>query len=211
MTQLIISIFFALSLAWAGQEVGNGGGFAMCADKNFYSYDFLITQKAPFGALRSGMTSNQHLAHIRNQLLRLQDPLLSSYNEFMSSLFSQLPGKKFQWFQRNNLPLLWEPDLDVTLPMHCRKVRKQAATYFKSYPDTRRVDYAYDQNLLKQVEAQPNGGLQVSFLLIHEWLWNFFPRQRFDRLAMLNRLLHSENLDKLSKADFDRMKAQLLQ
>lgn len=209
MLSLIVVVLIAASGAHAGQEVGNAGGFALCTDGKYYSYDYLISEKNTFGPLRTGMSSHQHLTYIRSQLVRLQDPMLIGFDEFMSSMFTQDPRKKFQWFMRTNLPLLYEPGLTQLLPPNC-KTRKQAAYFFGALQGKVSASYSYDLPFLKQVEAQPDGGLQVSFLLVHEWLWNYFPPQKFDHLAMFNRFLHTQALSQITKTQFNAIKEQLL-
>lgn len=194
------------SQIWAGQEIGNGGGFALCSDNKYYSYDYLITLKNSFGPLRSSMTSHQHIKYIQAQLKRLDDRLLGSFNLFMSNLFTQGPGMRFQWFPQKNLPLKSEPVLASLLPLQC-KTRKQAAYYIQE--PTSIAKYLYDLDFIRQVENQPEGGLHVSFLLIHEWLWNYFHSDDFLSMALFNRLLHSEKLNQISWQEFNQIYTRL--
>lgn len=202
MIKLILIWFLVTSQTWAGQEVGNAGGFALCSDGKYYSYDYLITLKSSIGPLRRSMSSNQHIKFIQTQLKRMDSNLINSFNLFMSNLFTQGPGMRFQWYPQHNLPLKVEPILTSLLPPQCR-TRKQAA-YFILEP-TSLAKYLYDLEFIRQVENQPEGGLQVSFLLVHEWLWNYFRSDDFFNMALLNRLLHSEKLSHMSPQEFNQI------
>jgi hypothetical protein len=191
----------------SGGDVGNGGGFALCQDGRYYSYDLLITSQIRTQD-RQVSDTVQNLQFIYSQLKRLQDPLAEDFKEFFATMYKQIPGNRFQWFVRSNLPLLWEPGLDSLLPSQCGK-RKQAATYFDRTDSIPYASYTYDRDFIAQVNAQPGGPLQVSYLWVHEWLWNHFRREQFQNLAVFNRLLHSQSLGTMSAAEYLKYRPQV--
>lgn len=206
----IVLILLSISLqAWSGQEVGNGGGFSICRDQKYYSYDAILSVRNPFGPPSIGLSFPQRILTISAQLKRLQDPLAKEFDDFMGSLYLQVRGKAFQWFQQINLPMVWDPGLEAALPATC-KIRKQAAYYMPPGGGVSYAAYTYDPVLLKKVLSQPEGDLQVSYLWVHEWLWNHFKHEDFIHLATFNRLLQSEGLNHISLAEYQRWRKQLL-
>ncbi len=206
---LIIIIFIVFSKTFAGQEVGNGGGFCRLADNSYAMYDAVVTINTAFGENRQGMTYAQHLQFIRAQLYRLKEPKLKEFDLFISTLFSQQTGSFYQWFARTNLTLMWEPDLESILPKQCRS-RKQAVYYFTRPPNFgNTIDIVYDPTLLAEIEKQANGGLQISYLLVHEWLWLFFSRTTYGNMAAFNRLLQSEKLKTITVQDYVKIREQI--
>lgn len=203
------SRFCALAVAclsplasFAGQEVGNGGGFAQCADRNLYSYDYLLTLNSlGFKEDYKAVKAEDYFARISSELKRLKDPLSVDFDLYIESLFQDTIGAKYQWLAKTNLHLMWEPELDQRLPVECRR-RIQAVYYFAPFPGVPHATYKYDPDLIQQVANQNDGALQVSYLMVHEWLWNFFDRSDLMRLAAFNRLLHSEALSSMSLQDF---------
>lgn len=199
-----------VSDAKEGNGVGNGGGFAICSDQKAYSYDYVVTKnyQAPWAdSVTPDLQSS--LENIASSLKRLQDPLADDFELFVVSLFNQSVGAKYQWLPRNGLPLLWEPDLDRYLPQQCRN-RRQAVYFFAAIPGVPHVSYTFDPALIQQVLAQENGAHQVSYLVVHEWLWNFFPREQYIKLAIFNRLLHSAELSQMSQSEFLKYRPAVL-
>ncbi len=192
----------------AGQDVGNGGGFALCSDQKFYSYDFLITLKNSFGPPKENLNFKQRIQFVAVQLERLREPLAKDFVEFMSLLYTQIPGKRFQWYSDINLPLIYDPDPIALLPAGCR-VRKQAAYHFDPINKKDYTTYTYDASLISRVQTQAGGDLQISYLWIHEWLWNYFPPENFVKMAYFNRLLNSEVLGNLSVEQYHQMRNEL--
>jgi len=210
MIKFIFIIFLIGNRAGAvGGAVGNGGGFSICKDGKYYAFDYLITMKSKYLIAEQNSDLLQHLKNIEKEFLRLKDPLAPDFSLFIQSLFKQIPKAKYQWFERKSLPVLFDPDLELLLPSHCKK-RIQAVIFFPPHPLQPYSSYGYVGPLIQQVLQQRGGALQVSFLLIHEWLWNFFPRQSFQNLAWFNRLLNSDALKTLDHAQYIKIRSQLL-
>ncbi len=204
----IIIILLLSGRVFAGGAVGNGGGFAYCHQR-FYAYDYLLTLNHSFGRDVSIVNLNQSIQYIAFHLQRLNDPLSSEFSEFFSTIYTQIPGKKFMWFQQKNLRLMYEPDLENQLPSECRQ-RRQAVYYFAPFAGVPYASYKYDPDLISLVQAHSEGALQVSYLWVHEWLWNHFSRDNFMALAKFNRLLHSKGFSKITKEEYAKIRSQLL-
>lgn len=206
----LVLVLVPLAFAQAGGDgVGNGGGFASCGDDRLYSYDYLLTQNSAIGPAAAGLSFRERIDSISRNLHRLQEPLVDSFDEFFALLYSQVPGKPFQWFEKENLPLMWEPGLDENFPSACR-TRRQAVYYFAPFAGVPYASYKYDPKLIANVAAQHEGELQVAYLWVHEWLWNHFPREKFYELAEMNRLLQSRDLATISLGDYEKARAALV-
>jgi hypothetical protein len=209
MKSIFLMILFSTSLpfwAKASYAVGNGGGFSLCSDQILYSYDYLISgnsQNIKDDFLASDLKTS--LERVSFGLKRLNDPLFSDFDVFLKFLFQAIPGSKYQWTQKGPLRLMYEPDLDANLPRHCR-LRKQAVYFFPAIEITGAMLYVFDQALISQVLRQNNGVLQVSYLIVHEWLWNFFGREGYRKVADLNRILHSKQFLQMTPQEFQKYK-----
>lgn len=185
-----------------GNGVSNGGGFSKCADNQLYAYDYLLTLDSPAigpEALVEDIQSS--FRRISSELKRLGGPLAKQFDLFTSLIFTQKAGEPYQWFERQNLILLWDPDLTDALPKTCL-TRKQAVYFTAPFAGITDSTYVYDPVLLQIVLDQKKGALQVSYLFVHEWLWNYFDHVSFMELAAFNRLLHSEKLSSMSAEEF---------
>lgn len=207
MKHILLFLVFSLSrpIVFAGGNgVGNGGGFALCEDQQFYAYDYLLTlDQQTLGRDVPVDDVQTSLLQIVSQLKRLEDSLAQQLEFYISLMFKQTPGAPYQWFERQNLQLMWEPDLALALPKSC-PLRKQAVYFYASFAGLPYSSYTYDPALIQNILGQKNGALQISYLWVHEWLWNYFDRVDFKKIALLNRLLHSEKLLSMSKEEFEK-------
>jgi hypothetical protein len=207
MKQIILFLTIGLILPSAfggGNGVSNGGGFAQCEDHQFYAYDYLLTLDVQsFGPDIQNEDIQISLLQIASQLKRLQDPLAKNFDLFISSMFKQTPGSPYQWFMRQNLQLMLDPGLASALPRAC-SVRAQAVYFTAPFAGVPYTAYVYDSNLIHTILSQQNGAVQVSYLWVHEWLWNYYDHGDFQKLAVFNRLLHSKKLFSISPAEFSK-------
>ncbi len=178
----------------------NGGGFAKCDDGKLYQYDYLLSRATPFQN-RHASSTREDLEFIIKELRRLKDPLASHLENFVTSIGTQKSGNLYQWFERTPMVLQYLPDLDENLPPNCHK-RFQAAGHYSINDQQPYVSYTFDPALIKKVENQVGDPLQISYLWIHEWLWNFFDWRDLQTSADFNHLLHSKQLETLSPEDY---------
>jgi hypothetical protein len=205
----VLMLMISTSAGAEGGAVGNGGGFAACPDRLLYAYDYLLTLDHSVGSERIAADLNSDLLFIGQQLTRLNDPWADEFKYFTSLIYLQKSGAKFQWFTQSPLPLMWEPDLNRTLPSQCQQ-RTQAVYYFAPFEGVPYASYKYDPKVLSLVQAQTNGNQQISYLWVHEWLWNHFSRPDFLKLAVFNRLLHSSRLETMTSGEYNSLRSSLL-
>ncbi len=215
---ILLFLIYCRPVWGSGGIVGNGGGFASCTQSPkglnsgsnvFYSYDFLVRDKSRgleiLEPQREVADVKADLLFIIQQLERLQDPIGRELRAFASTMFTQEIGQKYKWFKVNDLPLMWEPELDELLPLKCR-TRIQAVYFFPPSQEVPYSAYQYDPKVIDKVLSQPGGGLQVSYLWVHEWLWNYFPREKYAKVAAFNQLLHNKNLSDLESTEYYKVR-----
>jgi hypothetical protein len=165
----LMAILLSASLAHAGGVVGNGGDAAICSPSvandlaGAYALDFLLEdRKEP--ALPAPETSMDSLVDA------LRDPypgISDGLSRFRDGLFSTDPGGNFVWKAApDGLVQLDDQKLVELLPPNCRKVVQ--AVIREERPA--QTVFHYDPAIVEQLRARP---AQLSYLLIHEWLWGY--------------------------------------
>ncbi len=202
--------------AIAGVTVGNGGDAVRCevSDNSsyagYYSFDYLMT-------LREDNSDLQELAtwgDQRERLLGLFEQKYPDLERFFRDFLARIPGEDAvppeQIYLQERLWLeaiyglvdLEDEQAIRKLPPNCYKKGAeknhlevlQAVIRQKNESAT---IYNYDPEVLRQLRYRP---LQYSFLIVHEWLWDFVEDP--EALRRINRFLHSAQAETLSKVDF---------
>lgn len=141
---------------------------------------------------------------------------LPRFQQYVSLIENQDPAKSMVW-QPSDLALLHLPlpDLEQMPPANCLEtvngvvqpritqmvVRKNIDTV------SHQVHFLYDKAKFEQLKSNPALAKQLSFLLLHEWLWDLTDKV-WVNLA-LNRLLHSKKIDSMSPEEFRTYLASL--
>lgn len=209
---LILFLSGNFSLA-AGGAVGNGGDLVQCRSTSthqieYKSLDYLLTITSLEDRDFLHVTSlNDSLQKIQKLLDEKIPELAPSFRNFIQHL----------WNENLNKPIIWEKspfgvtpihDEEIgsahTIPPQCRESGKKDAPILLvqaiirlrerfSETEAKRV-YAYMDELIHEVKQKDP--LQISFLLIHEWLWDH--SKNVERNRRINRLLHSPSFHKLN-------------
>ncbi|MGE0634723.1 MAG: hypothetical protein AB7O96_20085 [Pseudobdellovibrionaceae bacterium] len=207
-TVIFSSVIFLSKSLGNGGAVGNSGVFAVCeSDPKLYAADFLISRDLDLGEDRD-LPLDTQLQTIYQELKRLNELWTDDLKDFLETRFQQVRGRKYQWLRSTKLATMWNPGLDELLPSNCKE-KHQAFYYFPPEKNFTQIYYKYDPDLIPKVRQQPGGDLQVSYLLIHEWLWNHFDSTDILYSARFNRLLHSKKLLTLNEQDYKLLKAEL--
>lgn len=207
-------IFFLAAIAHAaprlGGTVGNGGDGLECRpspdnDLNgFYSLDYILTRAAAHGAdgaapVDSWKSSSERIL----RLLRIKVPTLaSSFEDFKKLVFNT----SYQYTR------IWEPtpfglkSLDderivSQLPANCLDANGHAlilqtvVRQYESFSGTKPgvYIYKYDPELVAKLDRQ--SPLQLSHLMVHEWLWDL--SLNVDRNRRVNKFFHSTEFESM--------------
>lgn len=205
---LICFSFFCISssFAFAGSETRNGGDVVICGDGKKYSLDYVL----------AGYDSNLTLAKViapYDSLFRIQkliDQKLPELSESFTTYINSFTNtditvdKPYIWVNsEDDLPDIQDEDIRV-FPKSCTRsgphavLIKQAVIRTRYTGDPSVIFYTND-HALEDLDS-----MQLSFVLVHEWLWNFTDRAVINRQA--NYFLHSAEFDAISA---DEAKAYL--
>ncbi|MEZ4742665.1 MAG: RCC1 domain-containing protein [Bdellovibrionota bacterium] len=123
----------------------------------------------------------------------------------MLNNFNDYSQKRIWKGKKNPLIDIKDEDYLFKVPDNCRIKNSNKINIIQSVIrteyDSGFVSYFYDINHFSELKNDAATPLQFSFLIIHEWLWDFFPSNKVNQLRELNYLLHSPQLDELSTAD----------
>jgi hypothetical protein len=182
-------------------RVGNGGDVVYCSESStenrfsgYYSYDFLATynlSNANSDVVQVG-SLEASLARVSQVLGRILPERQVEFDEFVRNRnnFSDRKAPRI-WLSRpgelidvQNLPHV------RSLPANCRQVYQAVIRYELG----EQIAYEVNPKMLASLEPHP---LQMSFLLVHEFLWEIYPRLPDDGMAAQNRFeltrfLHSQ-------------------
>lgn len=209
------SIFIlAHSLAWAhsGGEVGNGGDTILCDNgtrvMRYFVLDYLVgqTMETPGQQIIASIDYRETEKQIALQLDRLNPALARQLREF-----SRFNGKvnNFNdarvWIPRSGLPDLDDEVVTESLPDECYDPATRKPRIFQAVIRQRgrghQFIYSYSTIATSSFALAP-GQTQMSFLNVHEWLWDY--TKDVKKVRRMNFLLHSTWLQNVSAEEFNR-------
>jgi hypothetical protein len=217
---ILVSFFVLVSTqvgAIGGTTVGNGGDLVQCQGGPneptfvYKSLDDLLTLQSETDANLVEHKSLENLLFDVQTLIDRNIPELSlSFRDYVGTL----------WNTDFSESRIWEPapfgvlsisDEEIgsghLVPQACRHetpdgskinlVQAIVRLRERFNPDHPRIVYAYMKDLIESVQAYDT--LQISFLLVHEWLWDH--SKNIERNRRINRLFHSKSFYELSPTD----------
>jgi hypothetical protein len=194
--------------ASAGTEVRGGGDAVFCDSmpnlnsySGIYSLDYFLGSLNPIGnSVPAPVDSvDASLARIADLLTTKLPALGESLSEFASLIHNHSDFSKARiWLPAQKLANLKDEDLIygeiencIDPATHNLKLRQAVSRVYD--PDTKFIRYYFDQSIFSDLLTK--GPLQLSFLLIHEWLWDLLPADRVNGSRIINWLLHSTSLE----------------
>lgn len=197
---------------WAGQEVGSGGDAVSCTasrDNTFvgtYSLDYLLTYTESNNNqdVVEVPSVEQSLQRIRARLAEKLPEFLESFNEFTQLIRNTDVLQPRFWEEAPfGLVDIKDENLLHLVPMNCRNGEKVQIVQAIIRQNFLNAGVAGDKTIYRFVprvfnDLQLNAPVQLSFLLVHEWLWDI--SHNVDRNRRINRFLHSVEFDRLSAA-----------
>lgn len=212
MVRLFLVLFLSINFSVYGQgnTVGKGGDTIKCepsslnAFNGHYTLDYLLEYNSGEFQIAEALTFSKMKAKLQQYFGQEQIELSQSLENFSSSLFKQDESLGRVW-RKSETPLYDIKDEEIIkrIPENCLvleagsfvlKLRQTVIRQsLKNY-----IEYHYDEEILLQQQKQ--NPVQYSFFLVHEWMWDF--TRNIESLRKMNWLLHSSQLEKISKADF---------
>lgn len=150
----------------SGTVIGNGGDIARCDDGLFFTDYLLSLSSNQVSGIPLYRFQDSHINLVLSELFKLDQGIAESLLTFKDSFMSQLKKKSFIKPAELNdeLPglfgLLWSIKCD-----NLQAVRR--------VQDGPRIIYQLDANLINQLDEA-----NLSWLIVHEWLWNFFDNSK---------------------------------
>jgi hypothetical protein len=201
----------------SGTVIDNGGDKLTCADssgalfKGDYTLDYIVTYDPTLGISDDPDLSDwtAHRARIEEFLKDKLPSALASFQSYADSIGnSDDSGNRIWKASAFDLTDLADEGLIQQLPENCLRtndlgkkvpnttqmVRRREVTT----STTRKVFYYYDYAKFEALKTDLP--LQASYLIVHEWLWDFTNSPWVNRT--INRLIHSKRAESMSKEDF---------
>jgi hypothetical protein len=198
-----VLLVFSFSAFAAGGAVGNGGDGVFCKPspgnpfQGYYSLDYLA-QFNPAIPLAEAQSLDQSLDRIEKTLRAELPELAASFKVFRDEIFNETDFTKTHIWDRANFGLIDLKDemLVNKVPENCRngdqvqivqaviRLNKEVS----GLPGDK-INYKYVPEVVN--ELRKKNGLQLSFLLVHEWLWSF--SSSVERNRRINYWLHADN------------------
>lgn len=204
--------FFIITLFWflaqtraeatGGGLVGNGGDTVVCRKdpsntfEGYYSLDYLLTYQhfnnnSDIVPVTTWAVSQKRILKI----LRADSELSYSFSDFSKRMLNHTDIKSRIWKEAAfGLVDLRDEQIVRQLPVNCRDKKpgnQGGIEIIQTVIRQRRPDlivYEYDPQILRDLSLRTP--LQYSFLMIHEWLWDYTDDVRV--LRDVNRYLHSK-------------------
>lgn len=192
-------------------DVGNGGDVVVCWGRyfdKFLSLDYVLGKDLFFKLqIVETKSATKNLERIAKLLTTKVPALDKSFQEFLAQLKNQNSSLKYVWRptyedltdiedeEFDRFPMGTCADINFQRGGELRQAIVRRAVLDPEYNKTKIV-FLYNQSIYAELEKRHP--LQLSFLLIHEWLWNFSTDVKINR--EVNYFLHSSALEE-KKAD----------
>jgi hypothetical protein len=218
----LLQILFLSSPVFSQVEVGNGGDMLHCQPSSgtaifsgYYSLDYVATYD--YGNENADIVElpfNAQLDRIESILYEKATSYWLSFKEYRKQLFQNNITNKYIWRGHPyGLISIEDERLAQILPPYCMSGNPTSneeviqAVIRETRPGM--VIFNYDSNLIDRLNDNTN---QMSFLVVHEWLWNFATNA--GSIREVNRFLHSNMADSVSSSQlqlvFERSGLQIV-
>lgn len=200
---LLFAIFGTSPANAEGGKAGNGGDAIRCKGK-LYSLDFIQTQSNESNLLsvaKSAKSAKEITSYITEQMTKkipLMAETLTDFNQINKNQFDQTT--KRLWLPGPSPIDIKDEAITADFPAECLKsdgspnivqvvIRASTAAG---------IVYYYSPSLLRELES--TSPVQLSFILIHEWLRDFTEDPYV--IQRVNRMIHTEGWQSISWENF---------
>lgn len=201
-----------LKIGSGGVVVENGGDFLKCrsvTDSPFageYALDYVLTFDSQLGRSQDPreLSFDELTARTTHIIDEKLPELASSWRRYLALLESSDPAQERVWQAVGNSGLadLVDEGISRNIDANClvesngRRVPDLKQMVRRSYHvngGRLKIFYDYDLNAFREARAQ--NALQLSYLVVHEWLWDFIREPRANR--SINHLLHTQAVESM--------------
>lgn len=198
---LICCVLLSSSFVFAGSETRNGGDVVICGDGQKYSLDYVLAGYDTELTLAKVVAPYDSLYRIQKLIDEKLPELSESFSTYINSFGNTdiTQDKTYIWVNTDDdLPDIQDEDFHI-FPKSCTRsgpnpvLIKQAVIRTRFTGDPSIIFYTNDHAL------ENLDGMQLSFVLVHEWLWSFTDRASVNR--QVNYFLHSSEFDAIPDID----------
>ncbi|MGZ3770587.1 MAG: hypothetical protein ACXVCP_13450 [Bdellovibrio sp.] len=212
---ILIFIGLPLKLLAGGSTVGNGGDLVACQSTSgqiqYKSLDYLLTLPADQDEdLISASSLEESISSIQSLMDEKVPELASSFRNYINLLWNEDPQFSRVW-EKAKFGLISIGDEELgsarTVPDNCKeKVNGESKLKIvqavirlreRFSENTPKTYYSYVPQIIGSVEK--SDALQISFLIFHEWLWDY--SKNVERNRRINRSFHSNSFHRLSSQE----------
>ena len=214
----LILLAFVLSSRQASSNsavVGNGGNTLFCKDDTGidqeYTLDFVTEgfgRDSIFREVNSLEQSMEQISVIIDKNSYVLPYFSFQFNTFSKDILNTLDDSRYNFWENVQGPLeeTHDQNLERPLPENClingkpklfQAFRRHGSRYVDSGTET--TVYKYDEEILSRLKSRP---LQLSFLIVHEWLWSISGDVQVNR--KINALLHSKAITQMNVIQVQR-------
>lgn len=197
-------------IATAGTDFGQGGNVVMCKSSptnnlsGYYSLDYLLTlnTKKPLAHITSWQQSIYNIRRVINEKL---PEFLARFDQFQQNILNEDYSRTEIW-ERIAFELIPINDQDlhstVRVPSNCRngneiEIVQTVVRQYRDFSGVNKTIFKYVPEIFDSLNG--DRPLQLSFLIIHEWLWSV--SDNVDRNRRIVRFMHSPEFYSLSRKE----------
>jgi hypothetical protein len=202
---IFVAILISLPAFAGGVIVGNGGDVLRCGTDGLFSLDYLLTEGARTAPsnLPQPQSLQQSLDRIARLLQEKVPTLAPSFREHVRLLKNHDFTQSAVWEEAaNGLIDIQDEEIVSLLPANCLNPDGKAQLIqaiirefwvFSGRPEGKTL-FKYVPQVYNEMESEKP--LQLSFLIVHEWLWSH--SQNVDRNRRVGHFLHSQAFEQMS-------------
>lgn len=207
---LLIFVMFKSSDLLAGTAVGNGGDIIFCeksTENPFYSYYSLdyfvnVVLKNRTSELIESDSFEEIISHIYKNIYKHNTSMAESLLFFVSQMYNEDYTQNYVWeIEPYGLAPLSDEMLVSVIPDNCVKEKDSKPNIIQSIIRITKPSlkiFSYDAKLVNNLKSISQ--MQFSFLILHEWLWNF--TDNADTNRRINFLMHTKKFDSMKAHEF---------
>jgi hypothetical protein len=212
---VLISAFLLGSCALYGQvEVGNGGDTVRCRGSQtnnlngLYVYDYLATYNPQTGNsdITQANDPTRRIYNIfRNKIPVLEASLRDFLDDFNHQILQTPHSQRRNVWRASIMQRFVVDDEHIVngIPENCRQENDlrtfefNQTVYRMQMPENKL--FLYDLDLMTELSKNP---LQYSFMIIHEWLWDYCENAAIIR--EVNRFLHTADIENFTDIELQQ-------
>ena len=205
---MLFAMHTGISAFAEGASVGNGGDAIYCyaSEQNnfsgYYTLDYIVAS----AEIQKHPSSDEALDAIEEQFQKKIPQLAESLSVFREAAqkSSKISDRYYWKPDQNGILSIEDEQLKEKLPRNCMDKsnpnKVNLIQLVRRLEQGNQIKFFYDSAVMDKIR---NNGNQYSWILVHEWLWNFFDNA--ESIRQFNEYLHSVSLKQDGKSKINRL------